>query len=282
MITVRDLLLEGKQRLEKAAAARLEAEILLSRAMGVSRSHLFAHPEQAVSRQAEHEFRTTLERRYRGEPVAYITGEREFWSLPLKITPAVLIPRPQTEVLVEAALSRIPADATWRIADIGTGSGAIGSGAIAIALAHERSDCEIHATDISADSLDIARKNASQLELKNIRFHHGSWMEPLEGTFELIASNPPYVASGDPHLREGDLRFEPEGALISGPDGLDAIRAISTSARNRMQSGGWLMIEHGHDQATACQTLFRSAGYKSIETLRDLEGTNRVTTGMLK
>lgn len=277
MKTVRDLLTEGKRRLEKQDTPRLESEILLAEAMNVSRAHLFAHPEQDVSDQARACFGSMLERRQAGEPVAYITGEKAFWSLNLQVSPAVLIPRPETEILVQAALDRIPADASWRIADIGTGSGAI-----ALAIAMERPGCEIHASDISEAALQVAASNAKCHGLENVRFHHGSWLEPLSGQFDLVASNPPYVAAGDPHLEKGDLRFEPDGALVSGPDGLDAIRTICKMAADRLRTDGWLLLEHGHDQGPACVQILDSGGYHCVETFRDLEGTNRVVAGRLE
>jgi len=274
MITVRDMLLKGTQQLEKLEASRLESEVLLAKAMGVSRTYLFAHPEEALSNHARDRFMNMLKKRSDGEPVSYITGEKEFWSLRLSVSPAVLIPRPETELLVEVALDRIPKDAAWKIADIGTGSGAI-----ALAIAHERPSCMVHASDISTDALEVAKSNAKQLGLDRISFHHGSWLEPLSGNFDLIASNPPYVASGDDHLQRGDLRFEPLNALVSGPDGLEAIREICHSAKAHLSPGGWLVLEHGHDQASACEKILESAGFEFVETFRDLEGTNRVVAG---
>ena len=211
MTTVRDLLQEGKHRLSHFEAARLEAEILLARTMGVGRAHLFAHPGQEVAGDIADQYLAAVKRRQHGEPMAYITGEREFWSLPFKVSPAVLIPRPATETLVESALARIPQECSMRIADIGTGSGAI-----ALALAHERPECEIHATDISGAALKVAAENARNLNLGNVHFHSGSWFEPLCGQFDLVVSNPPYLAQDDRHLDEGDLPFEPDSALISG------------------------------------------------------------------
>lgn len=274
MATVRDWLKKGKERLVQHPAAALEAEVLLALAMRVSRPFLFAHPESEVPARAAETFAALLERRADGEPIAYITGEREFWSLPLWVTPAVLIPRPETELLVEAALARIPEDAPYCIADLGTGSGAI-----ALALAGERPRCEIHATDVSRAALEVARANAARLRLDNVCFHQGSWFAPLSGTFDLVASNPPYVAMGDPHLSEGDLRFEPDGALVAGPGGLEALRSIAGQAPERLNPGGWLLLEHGHEQGAECRTLLESQGFESIETLTDLEGTNRVTLG---
>jgi len=276
MATLKALISGGEKRLAGHSAARLEAEVLLARTMGVSRAHLYAHPEREVDRDRAEEFEALVARRAGGEPMAYITGEREFWSIPLKITPAVLIPRPETEVLVEAALARIPQGAELRIADLGTGSGAI-----AIALASERPRCQVHATDISAQALLVAKENATRLGLANIRFHQGSWFEPLSGVFDAIVSNPPYVATGDPHLDEGDLRFEPNEALESGPNGLEAIALVASSARRYLGGGGWLMTEHGQEQGADCRALLASNGFEEIETLRDLEGSERASLGTL-
>lgn len=257
-------------------SARLEAEIFLARAAGVTRAHLFAHPEKVTSPDIAEAYRALLAQRAAGEPVAYITGEREFWSLSLRVSPAVLIPRPETELLVEAALARTPPTSSFRIADLGTGSGAI-----ALAIASERPTCTVHATDLSAEALAVARDNASRLDLENVRFHQGSWLEPLRGRFEIVVSNPPYVADGDPHLEAGDLRFEPNLALVAGADGMEAICAIAGAAPERLAPGGWLLFEHGAEQAGATRNLLTTHGFESIETLQDLAGSERVTLGRL-
>lgn len=274
MTTVRHLIFKAKSRLSEQETAALDAEILLSRAMRVSRAYLFAHPEEAVPDETATAFHALLERRAGGEPIAYITGEREFWSLPLEVPPGVLIPRPETELLVEVALRLIPEDAECRIADLGTGSGAI-----ALALATERPRANIEGTDISPAALEVARKNARRLNLHNVRFLEGNWMEPLTGAFDFVISNPPYIAEGDPHLELGDVRFEPRSALVGGVDGLDAIRKITAMAATRIIDGGWLMFEHGHDQAEPCALELAKHGFERIETFRDLEGTGRVTSG---
>lgn len=274
MATVKELLGEGERRFEGLPTARLEAEILLMQAAGVPRARLFAHPDETVACDEAEMFRALVERRARGEPIAYITGQREFWSMPISVSPAVLIPRPETELLVEAALARIPHDTMYRVADLGTGSGAI-----ALAIASERPACTVHATDRSPEALAVARDNAGYLGIGNIRFHEGSWFEPLDGRFDVVVSNPPYVAAGDPHLEAGDLRFEPDGALVAGPEGLEAIRAIVAAATDRLRPGGWLMLEHGPAQTGSCRALFEAQGFKAIETLQDLEGSDRVTLG---
>jgi release factor glutamine methyltransferase len=199
---------------------------------------------------------------------------REFWSLPLRVTPDVLIPRPDTELLVETALEVIPVNADWRVADLGTGSGAI-----ALALASERKRCDLYATDISSAALEVARGNARSLELNRVRFVQGSWCEPLPGRFNLIVSNPPYIARSDPHLASGDCRFEPDTALTTGSDPLESIRAIARQSRDTLEEGGWLMFEHGCEQGPAVRNELETTGYRQIATRRDLEHRDRVTLG---
>lgn len=254
---------------------RLDAEILLAHACGQTRSWLRAWPEHELDDAAQARYNDFIDRRAAGEPVAYITGTREFWSLELRVTPATLIPRPETERLVELALERIPADARWRIADLGTGSGAI-----AIAIAHERRNCRIVATDTSPDALAVAADNARRLDIDNIEFRHGDWCAAL-GTdrFELIASNPPYIAAHDPHLAQGDLRFEPGTALTPGGDGLAALRAIVAQARRHLHPPGWLILEHGYGQAAAVAELLTAAGYVDIAGYTDLAGQDRISLG---
>jgi release factor glutamine methyltransferase len=253
-------------------AGRLEAEILLAYTLTCSRSFLYANPELELPGSQVNTYRKLVKRRILGEPIAYITGVREFWSLPLRVTPDVLIPRAETELLVETALECIPVDESWRIADPGTGSGAI-----ALALAHERPRCDVQATDISIAALEVARSNAHSLGLERVTFHHGSWCAPLQGQFQLIASNPPYIAHDDPHLAEGDCRFEPDAALTTGGDPLAAIQTIARQAREILQADGWLMLEHGSDQGSDVRKLLKTAGYERIETRCDLEHRERVT-----
>jgi len=239
-----------------------------------TRSFLYANPELELPRKRSEAFRKLVKKRAQGKPVAYLTGSSEFWSLPLKVSPAVLIPRPDTELLVETALKKIPPVADWRIADLGTGSGAI-----ALAIASERRKCEIHATDISMAAIKVARENASLLGLGCVQFHRGSWSKPLQGQFHLIISNPPYINADDPHLNQGDLRFEPRKALSPGADGLRAIRKISQLASPLLVDGGWLMFEHGWDQGATARETLEIAGFVNIETLQDLQGHDRVTVG---
>jgi len=256
---------------------RLDAEVLLMHVTGLTRAALITRAQETVSDPQAQRLNALLARRVRGEPLAYLTGEREFWSLPLRLTADVLIPRPETELLVEQALACIPAHAAWTIVDLGTGSGAV-----ALAIASERPDCHVIATDRSEQALAVARTNAGRLRIANIEFRHGEWLEPLAGLrCELIVSNPPYVAASDPHLEQGDLRFEPRGALVSGADGLDALRVIIAAAPAHLHAGGRLLVEHGYDQAAAVQQLFADAGFGQIRHIRDLAGQERVTTGQI-
>jgi release factor glutamine methyltransferase len=235
---------------------------------------LYANPENIPEPESAERYRSLLRRRAAGEPVAYLTGRREFWSLTLNVNPEVLIPRPETELLVETVLKHVPVDARWRIADLGTGSGAI-----ALAIARERTWCEVHATDVSQAALAVAETNAQALAPGRVRFHLGSWLGALDGTFRVIVSNPPYIAENDPHATRGDCRFEPSGALVSGPDGLDAIREIASGAMSFLDPGGMMALEHGFDQGARVRDLLECLGYAQVTTEFDLEGHERVTMG---
>ena len=257
--------------------ARHEAELLLLHVLQRPRSWLFAHATDPLPASDLAAFETLLARRVAGEPVAYLTGRRGFWTLDLDVDPSTLIPRPETELLVELALERLPLERDLRVADLGTGSGAI-----ALALASERPQARVLATDASAGALAMAARNADRHELGNVRFAEGGhdWYAPLHGQcFDLIASNPPYIASDDPHLQQGDLRFEPATALASGADGLDDIRRIVAGGQAHLLPGGWLLIEHGWDQGEAIRALFELAGYVQVQTARDLEQRDRITLG---
>ncbi|HEL5055837.1 peptide chain release factor N(5)-glutamine methyltransferase [Stenotrophomonas maltophilia] len=257
--------------------ARHEAELLLLHVLERPRSWLFAHATDPLPATAQAAFEALLARRAAGEPVAYLTGRRGFWTLDLRVDAATLIPRPETELLVELALERLPPDRPLSVADLGTGSGAI-----ALALASERPLAQVLATDASPGALAMAARNAAHHELRNVRFAEGGqdWYAPLQGArFALIASNPPYIASEDPHLQQGDLRFEPASALASGIDGLDDIRRIVAGAPEHLQPAGWLLIEHGWDQGAAIRTLFDAAGFADVQTQQDLEQRDRVTLG---
>ena len=272
--TVSALLADARHSLARQPAAALEADLLLADVLEKGRAWLFAHPAQSVTAEQAMRFRRLLARRTQGEPIAYLLGRREFWSLSLRVTPDVLIPRPETELLVQAALEHIPADADWRVADLGTGSGAV-----ALAIACERPACEVHATDLDPEALRIAAENVEAHAPGRVLLHPGSWLEPLTGRFRVIVSNPPYVAEGDPHLEEGDCRFEPRIALTAGPDGLAAIRRIVEGALPFLERGGLLALEHGFEQGAAVRALLGDAGYREIRTLEDLQGLERVTLG---
>ncbi|MGD9888570.1 MAG: peptide chain release factor N(5)-glutamine methyltransferase, partial [Halothiobacillaceae bacterium] len=250
-----------------------DAEILLAHVMRRSRSYFVAWPEAQVSLDEAAAFEALLARRVSGEPVAYLLGSRGFYGLDLAVSPAVLIPRAETEVLVEAALERLPAKAC-RVADLGTGSGAI-----ALALASLRSDVQVVAVDMSPEALAVAQENARRLNLA-VDFRLGDWCGGLaDDVFDMIVSNPPYIRADDEHLAQGDVRFEPRLALTSGADGLDAIRAIIACAPAHLKPGGWLLFEHGYDQAEAVAGLLRAAGWQAVESLQDLLGHFRVTLG---
>lgn len=263
-----------------AAAARLgpeegatEAAILLAHALGVDRAWLIAHGTDALSADAAARFESLLARRVAGEPIAYLVGRRGFHALELDVGPAVLIPRPETELLVDLALTRMPEDRALEVVDLGTGSGAI-----ALAIAAARPRARVLATDASPAALAVARANAARLGLANVAFVEGSWWEPLAGRrFDLVVSNPPYIALSDPHLDLGDLRFEPRSALASGADGLDDLRRIAAGARAHLAPGGALLVEHGHDQGESVRALLAAAGLDPVATHRDLEGRERVT-----
>ncbi|ALN59225.1 N5-glutamine methyltransferase [Lysobacter enzymogenes] len=268
--TVAALLRAARTRIEPA-----EAELLLADALQRSRSWLFAHDDHAPEPEARARFAELLERRAGGEPVAYLLGRRGFWRFDLQVSPATLIPRPETERLVELALERLPPDTESRVADLGTGSGAI-----ALALALERPQAQVLAVDLSEQALAVARANAAELGLANVAFRHGDWFAPLAGErFDLIASNPPYIEAADPHLAQGDLRFEPADALASGADGLDAIRIIARDAPAHLRRGGWLLIEHGWEQGAAVRALLAQAGFAEVATERDWEQRDRVSLG---
>jgi release factor glutamine methyltransferase len=256
-------------------SARLDAELLLAYALDRPRSHLYAWPDRPATDAQRALFAQLVERRAQGEPVAYLTGTREFWSLPVRVTADVLIPRPETELLVELALAHLPDSPRPAIADLGTGSGVI-----ALALAHECPHCRIVATDRSEGALTTARLNAEQLGLRHIEFRLGSWFGPLAAEcFDLILSNPPYIAEGDPHLERGDLRFEPRSALVSGRDGLDDLRVIAHNARRHLHRGGWLIVEHGYDQGAVVRKLLKQEGFSAVETRHDLAGVARASLG---
>jgi len=273
-LTIEEFLRLAAQKLEAISPSpRLDAEVLAMHVCGLDRSALItrAHAELEAAQQKELDY--LLARRQRGEPIAYLTGTREFWSMALNVSPATLIPRPETELLVEKALVLIPPEAAWIIADLGTGTGAV-----ALAVAKERPRCRVIATDFLPAALNVARSNVKKFGLTNVELRQGDWFIPLAGEkLDMLVSNPPYVCANDPHLQQGDVRFEPMSALASGADGLDAIRQIAAQAQQYLKPGGWLLLEHGFDQADAVAGLLRQQGYRDIVSYRDLSGNYRVT-----
>ncbi len=274
-MTLGELLREAAAGLAPASdSPRLDAELICCHVLGADRSLCFSRPEQPLTADDEAAIRALLRRRLAGEPIAYLLGKRGFWTLELAVSADVLIPRPETELLVERCLTHVPEHAQQALCDLGTGSGAI-----ALALASERPDCTVTAVERSASALALARRNAEHCGLQ-VELVLGDWLQPLPGRrFHLIASNPPYVAEHDPHLRKGDVRFEPEPALVAGPDGLDALRILIAEAPAHLHPGGWLMLEHGYDQADAVTALMHDAGFTSVICHRDLAGQPRVSEG---
>jgi release factor glutamine methyltransferase len=276
---VHALLYDAVQRLVSISdSPHLDAEVLLSHVTGKNRTWFVTWPEAEVDASSQARFQQLIEQRSNGIPVAYLTGQREFWSREFLVTPDTLIPRPETELLIEIALhhaATCPAS-PLRIADLGTGSGAI-----AVTLALELPLAQIYAVDISVAALAIARQNAENLGARNALFLEGNWLQPLadQAPFDLIVSNPPYVATNDGHLSRGDIRFEPPGALASGADGLDDIRHIIANAQSALKSGGWLLLEHGYDQGQAVQLLLEQARFINTAGYQDLSGHGRVSCG---
>ncbi|OGT72500.1 MAG: protein-(glutamine-N5) methyltransferase, release factor-specific [Gammaproteobacteria bacterium RIFCSPLOWO2_02_FULL_57_10] len=301
-ITIKQALRMASHALAGSDTVQVDAELLLSCALDKPRSHLYSWPERLLSPAEQSCFESLLERRILGEPMAYILGTRDFWTLTLHINRHVLIPRPETELLIETALSLVgaglpaikchaegpqdtesraglaPTGDVVRVADLGTGSGAI-----ALALASERPDWQVIATDQSIDALLVASDNATRLGIRNVEFHRGNWCEALPaGQFDMIVSNPPYIDPDDPHLTQGDLRFEPPSALAAGDNGLADIRSICAQAVHRLKPGGWLLLEHGWQQGAAVTAILQESGFADVETRKDLQGHDRVTLGRLR
>lgn len=274
-LTIAGALSRAASRLGAVDGARLDAEILLAHVLARPRAFLYTWPERALGEAQLERFFALVARRTHGEPVALLTGTREFWSLELRVAPETLIPRPETEHLVELALERIPPHATWRVVDLGTGCGSI-----ALAIARERPRCHVVATDRCAAALATARANAERLGLGHVEFRAGQWCAPLgHERFDLIASNPPYIPTGDPALRDPALGFEPREALVAGVDGLDAIRCIAGQAPTHLRPGGWLLLEHGHDQGESAPALLRASGFAAVADFTDTAGRPRVCVG---
>ncbi|QFH71837.1 peptide chain release factor N(5)-glutamine methyltransferase [Enterobacter sp. E76] len=267
---------QAAARLVDSESPRRDAEILLGLVTGKARTFILAFGETQLSEAQLAELDALLARRAAGEPVAYLTGVREFWSLPLLVSPATLIPRPDTECVVEQALARLPAE-PCRILDLGTGTGAI-----ALALATERPDCRVVAVDKVPDAVDLAQRNAARLNITNIDIRQSDWFSAVQGDrFQLIVSNPPYIDSEDEHLRQGDVRFEPLSALVAPDAGLADIDYLIREARAFLEPGGWLVLEHGWQQGEAVRALFHQAGFLAVETGLDYGGNERLTMGQI-
>jgi release factor glutamine methyltransferase len=277
---IRSLLDEGTAKLARACEEpRREAEVLLGAALGRSRAWLLAHPEECIlDCEATDRYEAYVTRRAHGEPVAYLLGEREFWSLPLSVGPGVLVPRPETELVVERALAHFPAGTAFDALDL-----AAGSGAIALALASERPRCRVAATDLSPAAVATARENSLRLRLGDrVSVLQGKWFEPLAcRRFDVIVCNPPYIATDDARVDPAVRRHEPPEALFSGPTGLEALQAIAADAPGHLRPGGWLVVEHGDTQGEAVRALFMTAGFQDVQTFRDLGGRERCTEGRL-
>ncbi len=272
MPDVRSVLAAAASRVDE----RVDAELLLLHLIDQPRSWLIAHADDVLGPDLFAAYTDLIDRRLAGEPVAYLVGHRGFWTLDLEVTPDTLIPRPDTELLVELALQRLPQDVPRTIVDLGTGSGAI-----ALAIALERPLSQVVATDASVAALAVAKRNADRHAIGNVRFAQGDWLAPLAGQrFDLIVSNPPYIESADQHLAQGDLRFEPASALASGSDGLDDIRRIVRDAHEHLHRGGWLLFEHGWNQGDAARALLAESSYTQVFTAKDLGHRDRVSGGL--
>jgi len=276
---IRALIDEGAARLKRVADdPRRESEILLGAALGQPRAWLMAHGETSIlDCEATDRFEAHVTRRAHGEPIAYILGEKEFWSLPLLVEPSVLIPRPETELVVERALAHVPPGSAGSVLDLATGSGAI-----ALAIASERPGCRVVGTDLSPDAVTLAIRNAARLDLAHLEFRVGSWFEPVQDErFDLVAGNPPYIAEGDPRVEADVRRYEPHAALFSGATGLEALGDIVAGAPAHLNPGGWLLLEHGDQQGEPVRRLLADRGFVDVATFHDLAGLDRCTEGRL-
>jgi release factor glutamine methyltransferase len=273
-MTIADLLQSATEANQLSDSPGLDCELLLCFVLGVDPSYSKTWPERQVSDDHLAQFDELLQRRIKGEPVAYLIGSQGFWSLDLEVSPATLIPRPETELLVEVALElSLPEQAS--VLDLGTGTGAI-----ALALATERSHWKVCAVDLQQQAVYLAERNRQRYQLNNVRLFASNWFDAIPAQrFDLIVSNPPYIEAGDPHLSQGDVRFEPASALVSGDDGLDDLRLVCSQSVDYLADGGWLLLEHGFDQGAAVRELLERAGFNSVETRPDLNGCERITLG---
>jgi len=277
MFNIKNRLIAAEQQLQHISTPTLDAEVLLSYVLDIDRSYLYAHPDQILTNEQITQYQILTKRRQSGEPIAYIVGHQEFWSLDLLVTPDVLIPRAETELLVESVLDLLPNDSSIRIADLGTGSGAV-----ALAIASERSHWKIVATDQSESALKLARRNQQRIGVNSVEFLLSDWCQSLPaGQFDAIVSNPPYVAEEDPYLKQGDVRFEPRAALIAGLDGLQAIQIIVDQAKQYLKTSGYLVFEHGYNQGEPVRKILSNCKYQDIVTKKDLAGHERITWGRL-
>jgi len=276
-VVISESLHNAAKRLVDSPTPKLDVEVLLEHVLHRTKAYLYANPDKVLTSAQHQRFVGLIEQRAQGLPIAYITGHQGFWDLDLLVTKDVLIPRPETELLVEMALQLFSADQPCIVADLGTGSGAV-----ALAIAHARPNWQLIAMDNSTAAIAVAKKNTDHIKLKNIKFILGDFCEslPVDYKFDLIVSNPPYIAERDPHLNQGDVRFEPRSALIAGEDGLDAIRKIAAISLEYLQPGGYLLLEHGFDQAQQVRDILAGCGYQNPVTRQDLAGHPRVSMGI--
>jgi release factor glutamine methyltransferase len=279
MTNIKDALKVGRKILsESSPSAQLDVEVLLSKVLKTNKAYLYTYPETSLTEEEENQYLSLVSARDNGEPIAYLVGMREFWSLPFQVTNSTLIPRPETELLVEKTLENIDSSKSASILELGTGSGAI-----AIAIAHARPNWNLIAAEKSESALKVAIKNAEQLEIKNIKFILSDWFSKVdELSFDCIISNPPYIAENDPHLSSGDVRFEPNEALISGANGLESLQNIIKHGYDYLASNGILLLEHGYDQRVAVGKLLGQYGYQDVECWQDLQKKDRVSIGKRK
>jgi len=275
-LTIAQTLQQATEKLQATSdTARLDAEVLLACVLKKDRVHFLTWPEEPVSQITLKYYLELVERRVQGEPIAYLTGYQEFWTLKLKVTPDTLIPRPETEILVQEALILVREDISYEIADLGSGSGAI-----ALAIASERPRCRIRGIDQSDRAVQVATENATRLGLSNVTFQQGNWLTDFsDNSLDMVVSNPPYVADNDPHMSEGDVRFEPKSALLAGPEGLDTYEKILPEAKRCLKQNGWLLLEHGYDQQDKLLGLMQQYGFKESRGIRDYADLPRVVIG---